>query len=162
VPEMVVLGFKDMETADQAVNELEAMQKEALISIADWARVIRRPDGKVDIKQSTNTTAQGALGGTFWGLLFGLIFLVPIAGALMGAAMGALMGALTDVGLDDKMVKGLGEQIEPGTSALFVYVIQATGDKVTERMQRFQPEVLRSSLSHDAEEKLKQALKPPA
>jgi uncharacterized membrane protein len=162
VPEMVVLGFKDTTTADEAVKELEQMQREALISIADWARVIRREDGKVDIRQSTNTTAQGALGGTFWGMLFGLIFLVPIAGAVIGAAMGAVMGALTDAGLDDKMVKGLGNQIAPGTSALFVYVIQATGDKVTERMQRFQPEVLRSSLSHDAEEKLKQALTPPA
>jgi uncharacterized membrane protein len=156
---MVVLGFKDTATADEAVKELEQMQKEALITIADWARVIRRADGKVDIKQAVNTTAEGALGGTFWGLLFGMIFLVPIAGALLGAASGALMGAFTDVGLDDKMVKGLGKQIEPGTSALFVYVVQATGDKVTERMRRFNPEVLRSSLSNDAEEKLKQALK---
>src|SRR5689334_15429877 len=69
VAELVVLGFKDMATADQAVIELEQMQKEALISIADWARVIRRQDGKVDIRQGNHPTAAGALGGTFWGLL---------------------------------------------------------------------------------------------
>ena len=157
--ELVVLGFKDMATADQAADELQMMQSEALISIADWARVIRRPDGKVDIKQGNHPTAAGALGGTFWGLLFGLIFFVPFFGAAVGAATGALVGALSDVGIDDKMIKGLGNQIAPGTSALFVYVIEATGDKVAERLQRFEPEVLRTSLSNDAEERLRQALK---
>jgi len=159
VAELVVLGFKDMTTADQAVTELEQMQKEALISIADWARVIRRPDGKVDIRQGNSPAAAGALGGTFWGLLFGLIFFVPLFGAVIGAATGALAGALTDVGIDDKMIKGLGSQIAPGTSALFVYVVEATGDKVTERLRQFQPEVLRTSLPNDAEERLREALK---
>jgi uncharacterized membrane protein len=160
VPELIVLGFKDMTTADEAVAELDLMQKEALISVADWARVIRRQDGKVDIKQAHSPAAAGALGGTFWGLLFGLIFFVPLFGAVIGAAMGAMTGALTDVGIDDKMIKSLGKQIVPGSSALFIYVIQATGDKVTERMSRYQPEVLRTSMSHDAEEKLRQALTP--
>jgi len=148
-----------MGTADEAVIELEQMQKEALISIADWARVIRRADGKVDIRQGNNPTAAGALGGTFWGLLFGLIFFVPLFGVVIGAASGALMGALADVGIDDKMIKSLGNQIVPGSSALFVYVVEATGDKVTERLRRFQPEVLKTSLSNDAEERLKQSLR---
>jgi len=158
VAELVVLGFKNMTTADEAVTELQQMEREALISVADWARVIRRPDGKVDIRQGNHPAAVGALGGTFWGLLFGLIFFVPLFGAAVGAAAGALAGALTDVGIDDKMIKGLGEQIAPGTSALFVHVIEATGDKVTDRMRRIEPEVLRTSLSNDAEERLRKAL----
>jgi uncharacterized membrane protein len=158
VAELIVLGFKEMSAADEAVIELEQMQKEALITVADWARVIRRQDGKVDIRQGNHPTAAGALGGTFWGLLFGLIFFVPLFGAVIGAASGALIGALSDVGIDDKMIKSLGQQIAPGTSALFIYVVQATGDKVTDRMRRFQPEVLRTSLSNDAEEKLRKAL----
>jgi uncharacterized membrane protein len=158
VAELVVLGFKDMATADEAVIDLEQMQKEALISIADWARVIRRPDGKVDIRQGNSPAAAGALGGTFWGLLFGLLFFVPLFGVAIGAAAGALGGALTDVGIDDKLIKGLGNQMTPGSSALFVYVIEATGDKVAERLRRFAPEVLRTSLSTDAEERLRQAL----
>jgi uncharacterized membrane protein len=159
VAELVVLGFKDMSTADEAVIELEQMQKEALISVADWARVIRRQDGKVDIRQGNHPAAAGALGGTFWGMLFGLIFFMPFLGAAIGAASGALVGALTDVGIDDKMIKGLGNQIVPGSSALFVYVVQATGDKVAERLRPFEPEVLKTSLSNDAEERLRAALK---
>jgi len=158
VAELIVLGFKDMATADAAVDEMEQMQKEALISVADWARVIRRQDGKVDIRQAHSGAAAGALGGTFWGLLFGLIFFVPLFGVVIGAAMGAVGGALTDVGIDDKMIKSIGNQIVPGSSALFLYVIEATGDKVTDRMKHFQPEVLRTSLSIDAEERLRHSL----
>jgi uncharacterized membrane protein len=155
---MVVLGFKDPSGADAAITELQQAQSEGLISMADWARVIRREDGKVDIRQGTSVTGMAALGGTFWGLLFGLIFLMPLAGAAIGALTGAIAGHFTDVGIDDKFIKGLGSQIQPGTSALFVYVVEATGDKVVDRIKPLGPEVLRTSLSHDTEEKLKQAL----
>lgn len=156
--DLIVLGFKDMTTADDAITEIEQMQREGLITVADWARVIRRPDGKTDVRQAVNTAARGALGGTFWGMLIGLIFLMPLAGAAIGALTGAISGALTDVGIDDTFIKGLGKQIEPGTSALFVYVVQATADKVIDRMRRFQPEVLRTSLSEDADARLREKL----
>jgi uncharacterized membrane protein len=158
--EIIVLGFKDMVTADEAIAELEQMQPEGLIKLLDWARVIRREDGKTDIKQAVGTTSSGAAGGALWGMLFGLLFLVPIAGLAIGAATGALMGAMSDYGIDDKFIKGLGEQIKPGTSALFLQVQDATTDKVVERMQKYEPTVLRTSLSKEAEEKLRTAMQP--
>jgi uncharacterized membrane protein len=147
-----------MTTADDAITEIEQMQREGLITVTDWARVIRRQDGRSDVRQAVNTTAAGALGGTFWGMLIGLIFLSPLVGAAIGAITGAISGMFTDVGIDDKFIKGLGKQIAPGTSALFVYVVQATADKVIERMRRFQPEVLRTSLSEDSDAKLREKL----
>jgi uncharacterized membrane protein len=156
--ELVVLGFKDMTTADEAIKELQVMQTEGLITLVDWARVIRRPDGKTDIHQAVGTTGAGAAGGALWGMIFGLIFLIPIAGLAIGAVTGALMGKLSDYGIDDKFIKGLGEAITPGTSALFLQVQDATTDKVTERMQKFQPTILRSSLSQENEDKLRAAL----
>jgi uncharacterized membrane protein len=157
--EIVVLSFKDMTTADQAIEDLQRMQSEGLINLADWARVIRRPDGKVDVKQAVGTAGAGAAGGALWGMLFGLIFLVPIAGLAIGAATGALIGALSDYGIDNKFIKGLGEQITPGTSALFLQVQDATADKVTERMRKYDPTVLRTSLSQEAEDRLREAMK---
>jgi uncharacterized membrane protein len=158
VPELAVLGFKDMTTADEVVPQMEAMQREGLIQLADWARVIRRADGSIDTRQMTNTTAGGAAGGALWGMLFGLIFFIPVAGLLIGAAMGALMGKLSDYGIDDKFIKDVGKQITPGTSALFLYVVQSTSDKVIERLQPYQPTLIRTSLSKEAEEKLRAAL----
>jgi len=160
--ELIVLGFKDETTADTAISELENMQREQLIVLADWARVTRRLDGKLDVRQATNTAGTGAAGGALWGTLFGLIFLMPLAGAAIGAATGALMGALSDYGIDDKFVKDLGQKITPGTSALFLYIVQATTDRVVDRLKELQPEILRTSLSQEAEEKLRQSMQPSA
>jgi uncharacterized membrane protein len=70
------------------------------------------------------------------------------------------MGAMTDYGIDDKFIKGLSNQIKPGSSALFLQVERATGDKVVERLSRYQPTLLRTSLSQEAEDKLRAALQP--
>jgi uncharacterized membrane protein len=155
---LAVLGFNDMTTADQVIPELEALQREGLIQLADWARVIRRTDGSIDTRQMTNTAGVGAAGGALWGLLFGLIFFIPVAGALIGAAMGAVMGKLADYGIDDKFIKDVSKQITPGTSALFLYVSEATTERVIDRLSRYQPTLIRTSLSKDAEEALRKAM----
>jgi len=158
VPELAVIGFKDTTTADQVIPELEALQREGLIQLADWARVIRKADGGVDTRQMTNTTGAGMAGGALWGMLFGLIFFIPVAGLLIGGAMGAMMGHLSDYGIDDKFIKEVGKQITPGTSALFLYVVSSTGDRVIERLAKYQPTLIRTSLSNEAEQKLRTAL----
>jgi uncharacterized membrane protein len=162
VPQLIVLGFPNMQTADEVAPQLNAMQREGLIELADWARVIRREDGRVDVRQGTSTTGGGAAGGALWGMLFGLIFLMPLAGMVIGGATGALMGKLADYGIDDRFIKDLGKQISPGTSALFLYVNRATTDKVIERLRQYQPTVLRTSLSQDAEDKLRAAMESSA
>jgi len=156
--ELIVLGFKNTTTADEAIADLEQMQREKLIVLDDWARAIRREDGKLDVRQASNTAKSGALGGGFWGLLFGLLFLVPVAGLAIGAVIGALSGKLIDLGIDDAFIKNLGEQITPGTSALFLYVAEAKSDQVIERMRKFEPQVLQTTLSLEAQEKLRQEL----
>src|SRR5215471_6266065 len=124
-----------MTTADLVVPELEALQREGLIQLADWARVIRRPDGSIDTRQMTNTTGVGAAGGALWGLLVGLIFFIPLAGVLIGAGMGA------------KFIKEVGQQTTPATAALCLYVRESTTDRVIERLSRFEPSLIRTSLS---------------
>jgi len=158
VPELVVLGFEEMTKADEVVPQIEAMQREGLLDLADWARVIRRPDGKLDVRQATSTAGAGAAGGALWGMLFGLLFLMPLAGLAIGAITGGLMGKLADYGIDDKFIKDVGSQITPGSSALFLYISRATGDKVIERLRPFNPTLVRTSLSQDAEDKLRAAM----
>jgi uncharacterized membrane protein len=52
----------------------------------------------------------------------------------------------------------LGSTIEPGSSALFVPVRCATLDKVLPELRPFGGTVLRTSLSNEREERLRQAL----
>jgi uncharacterized membrane protein len=164
VAELVVLGFKSVSTADEVVPQMQTLQAEGLINLVDWARVIRRPDGKIEVRQATSTTGAGAAGGALWGMLFGLLFLMPLAGLAIGAATGAIMGKLADFGIDDKFIKEVGSQITPGSSALFLYVAEVTTDKVLDRLRPYGPTLLRTSLSHDAEEQLRAAMQeqPPA
>ena len=63
-------------------------------------------------------------------MLFGLLFLVPLLGAAIGAAAGALSGSLVDVGIDDKFIDGVKQQVTPGTSALFVLTSGAVPDRM--------------------------------
>jgi uncharacterized membrane protein len=158
MPEIIVLGFKDMARADEVVPQLQSMQGEGIIQLADWARVIRRPDGKIEVRQASSTAGAGAAGGALFGMLIGLLFLAPVAGMAIGAVTGGIMGKFADYGISDKFIKDVGNQITPGTSALFLYVAQVTVDKVVERLKPFEPTVVRTSLSEEAEQKLRSAM----
>ncbi len=97
-------------------------------------------------------------------MLIGLIFSNPILGAALGAGAGALTGKLTDVGVDDRMAKQLGEELTPGSSALIVLLRKATADKVLDGLKQFagKGRVFQTSLSKDDEQSLREALETPS
>jgi Protein of unknown function (DUF1269) len=100
-----------------------------------------------------------AAGGALWGGLIGLIFLVALLGAAIGGATGAAAGAVTDVGVDDKFMKELGQKLQPGNAAVFVLVRRSTPDKVLPRISQYGGDVIHSSLSEHAEGTLQEALR---
>lgn len=155
---LVVIGFDDEHTAFKMRAELVKLQKEYLIDMEDVVVVTKDDKGKAKLHQAVNLTAAGAAGGTFWGMLIGMIFFNPLLGAAVGAGAGALSGKFSDIGIDDKFIKELGETITPATSAIFVLVRKATPDKVLEALKGFGGTVLKTSLTADKEETLKAAL----
>ena len=128
------------------------------IEMEDVVVVTKDDKGKVKLHQAVNLTAAGAMGGTFWGMLIGMIFLNPLAGAAIGAGAGALSGKLRDIGISDKFMKELGETFQPETSALFVLVRKVTPDKVLAELKGFKGKVLKTSLTKDKEEELREVL----
>jgi uncharacterized membrane protein len=134
---------------------MRGMQKQELIALADAAAVIRKPDGKVKIKQANSLVGAGALGGAFWGMLFGLLFFAPWLGMAVGALGGAIGGKLSDVGIDDKFIKEVGATIEPGHSALFLLVVRMTEDRVLPALHASGATLLRTNLSAEDEAKLR-------
>ena len=155
--ELVVFTFKTETGAKEMEDAIIQMQKMQLIQLEDAAYVVRRQDGKVKVKQANNLVGAGALGGAFWGMLIGLLFLAPWLGLAIGAITGAVAGGLSDVGVDDKFIKQVGEEIEPGNSALFLLVVKATWDKVEDELTKFDASVYKTSLSMEDEAKLKAA-----
>jgi uncharacterized membrane protein len=158
--DLVAVAFDDETTAFELRAALAKLQKEYLIQMDDVVVLTRSEDGKVQLHQAVNMTAAGAAGGGFWGMLIGLIFLNPILGAAVGAGAGALSGYFTDIGIDDKFMKELGEKLPKGGSALFVLVRKVTGDKVLAALEPFRGkgQVLQTSLNKDSEEALRAAL----
>lgn len=155
---LVVIGYDDQFKAEEVRLKLLKMQKEYLIDLEDAVVAVKDEKGKVKLHQALNLTAAGAASGGFWGALIGLIFLNPLLGLAVGAAAGAVSGALTDVGIDDKFMKDLAQAMHPGSSVLFILVRRATPDKVLEEIKGTGGKVIKTSLSHDDEAKLQEAL----
>jgi uncharacterized membrane protein len=159
---LVAIAYPDEATAAQVAQTLVELQKEHLIEFDDLVVAVRKDDGKIKLRQSFSPAGTGAAGGALWGGLIGLIFFMPLVGIAIGAASGAAAGALTDVGVDDKFMKELGEKLQPGNAATFVLVRESTPDKVLPRISQFGGEVIHTSLSQEQEEALQEALTPGA
>jgi len=156
--DLVVISFDDEHTAFEMRAELVKLQKEYLIEMEDVVVVTKDGKGKVKLHQAVNLTAAGAVGGTFWGMLIGMVFLNPLVGAAVGAGAGALSGKLRDIGISDNFMKELAEALRNDTSALFVLVRKVTPDKVLEGLKGFKGKILKTSLTADREEELREVL----
>lgn len=156
--DLVVVAYESEEKANQVRTKLLEMSKEYLLDLEDAVVAVKKPDGKVKLQQMFSLTAGGAMAGGFWGALIGLIFLNPLLGAVVGAGAGAATGALSDVGIQDSFMKELAASFQPGTSLLFVLVKKATPDKVVEGLKGLGGKIIKTSLTHENEDKLQKAL----
>jgi len=161
VTELVVVAFDNQTGAAEMRDALIELQKQKLVTLDDAAVVVRKPDGKVKVKQAVNLVGTGALGGAFWGMLVGLLFWMPWMGLAVGALSGALAGALSDYGVDDEFVREVGNTIQPGHSALFLLIREATPDKLMDELKQFNGKILQTSLSKEDEARLKEAFGVP-
>jgi len=160
---LIVLAFDTEAGATNMLAEVERLQKMQLISIEDAATVVRHADGKVKVKQANGLVGAGAFGGAFWGMLIGLLFFAPWLGLAVGAITGALAGKATDIGVDDGFIKTVAAKLQPGTSAIFLMVLQATTDRVMEDLRGMQGvSIIQTSLSREAEERLRETFATPA
>jgi uncharacterized membrane protein len=158
VSDLIAVAYPDEYRAAEVMLTLRRLTQEYLIDLEDACYVTKDREGKIKLHQSTKLGGAGAAGGAVWGGLIGLLFFVPLAGAAVGAGIGALVGRFTDYGIDDAFMKGLSEQMKPGSSAIFVLVRKVTPDKVIAEVSKYGGTVLRTSLSKEAEERLQSAL----
>ena len=158
--DLFVFTYDDEQSGRSAFEALDGLQKLEVLTLADAALAIKDQKGKVKVKQTLENahTGSAALWGGFWGLLIGLLFLAPIFWGLVGALLGGLLGKTTDIGIDNKFIKEVGESLEPGGAAIFVLVVKATPGKVTDSLAQYGGSVYQTSLSEEDEANLKKAL----
>ncbi len=156
--DLVAIVYPSEARAEEVRQRLIQLQKEYLISINDAVIAVKTDTGAIKLNQLVNTTAMGAISGSFWGLLIGVLFLNPIVGVALGAASGALGGALSDFGINDSFMKDLAAHIQPGNAVLFVLIKSMTADKVINEIKDSGGVVLKTSLDETKEKVLRDAL----
>ena len=157
MPSLIAIAYPDAATAHEVRKTLFGLQKEYLVQISD--AVVATHDGeKVKLDQSVPVVEAGAANGALWGGLLGLLFLNPLLGAAVGAAAGGLLGKATDYGIDDNFMREIGQKLTPGGAALFILANDELNDRVLPSLATFGGTVLQTSLSTDAEAKLRAAI----
>jgi len=155
---LTVWKFDTPNGAQEALGSLYELKNQYLIEIQD-AAIVEWHEGKrkPNTRQAVDLAGKGALSGAFWGMLFGLIFFIPIFGMAVGAAMGALSGIFNDYGIDDTFIQSVRNDVNEGTSALFLLTGEVTIDRVREELRGKMGTLIRSNMSREQEEKLQDA-----
>jgi uncharacterized membrane protein len=134
-------------------------QHTGYISLDDSAVVVKDQNGKVHVKNEMDRGVKvGAVGGGFVGLLLGSIFF-PLAGILVGVLGGAAVGAATRTGIDKSFIKEVSDDIQPGTSAIFLLVRDANPDIAIAALRDYKGTLYQTTLSPEAEENIRRALR---
>jgi uncharacterized membrane protein len=153
---LVVITFDNEEEAGNVRETLRSQG--ANISLDDSAVVVKDKEGEVHVKNEVDRgVAVGGLGGGALGLLIGGL-LFPVGGLVLGAVGGALVGKMLDMGVDKKFVDQVSEQLQPGTSALFVLVREANPNVALAALRPYKGNVIQTSLPPEAEAELRRVL----
>lgn len=159
--DLIVIGYPDETTAEKVWGELVELQRDYLVDLEDAAIIRRDPKGKLHVTTPAHhAVAWGSLSGMFWGVLIGLLFLFPLAplAGVAGGLMGAALGAAGDLGIKDEFKQQVQDLVQPGSSAILVVIRKATPDKFLDALRPYGGTVLRTSLTHDAEQEFMRAL----
>lgn len=156
--DLIAIGYDDTTTALQAMDAAEGLAQDLVIQPDAIAAIVRNEEGKYKTITNQHEVGAGATWGMFWGLLFGVLFFVPVLGLALGAAFGALGGKIAKDAVDKDFQEQVREALQPGTSALFMIVEQMTTDKALDGLSKFGGNVLKTSLSKEAEAELQKEL----
>ncbi|BBH67288.1 membrane protein [Actinoplanes sp. OR16] len=155
---LVAIGYSDETTATAASLEADRLAKDLIIQPDAIATIIRDREGKYHVTTNHHAVAGGTTWGMFWGLLFGMLFFIPVLGMAVGAGLGALTGKLTKNAINKEFQQRIRDELQPGTSALFLVIEASTPDKAVEALSKFGGTVLKSNLSKETEQELQDAL----
>jgi uncharacterized membrane protein len=154
--QVILAAFKDENAADAALEQLKAAKKEHLIEIQNVAVLRKDQDGKLHIKEPTDMGAgRGAVIGGVLGGLTGLVFGPIGLAAVGGAAIGGVIARLRDSGFKDDRLRQLGENLQPGSSAILAVIEHIWVLELQAELEKAGAEVVTEELGADIAAQLK-------
>jgi uncharacterized membrane protein len=158
---MKVIGIK-VRDRNEGIFVLEALKtaiRNNRVALDDMALVTHDAHGKVKIEQTKGlTTKKGARRGMLVGALVGLAAPPLLGAAVVGGAAGAAWGKLRDSGIDDDLMKHVGELLADGSAAVFalgtdeaIAAVEAKVSQVTDgKMETFTVDAEGEDTLHEA------------
>ncbi len=146
---VLVVSFGDNPAKDtnayQALTDLEQLDSQGQIKIADAAVVTRDQDGHIEVKSEVgNDPYLGTASGGLIGLLLGIIG-GPL-GVLLGGTYGALVGSLFDIDdaeTTDSVLGEISKQARATRTVVLAQVDEQSPDVIDAAMARLGGEVMR-------------------
>ena len=146
---VLVVSFGDNPAKDtnayEALTDLEQLDSQGQIKIADAAVVTRDQDGHIEVKSEVgNDPYLGTASGGLIGLLLGIIG-GPL-GILLGGTYGALVGSLFDIDDAETTESVLGEiskQARPTRTVVLAQVDEQSPEVIDAAMARLGGDVMR-------------------
>jgi uncharacterized membrane protein len=159
--ELFVVSFPGASKADEVLDALRQLDDQRLLALGDAAVVRCGSDGGIDIEETADLdTKEGAIAGAVAGGLLGLLTGKGlIGGALLGGGGGALAAKGIDLGVDDDLLKSIGEGLEPDTSAIVATVEFTNTEASMQALDRFEGgTILHTTLAPETVEQLSAAV----
>jgi uncharacterized membrane protein len=132
--QLMIIDVPSRERGMELIDRVEDAVDQKQVSVADVALVHRTDQGRVKIHQTRDVGAgKGALRGGLVGALVGVVAAPMVAATAVGVGAGALISAVADRGIDNRLMKRVGEHITGGKAAVFVLADDASVAYLAER-----------------------------
>ncbi len=164
--DLIVIGYPDAATAEQARDEIFGMVPEDRLRFSQLSEAVvatRDANGRIKLSHLVHLWPLKTGTGFLWGLYVGAIFFHPIFGLIGGSAAGLIAGALADIGIDEEFVKAINGLLQPGKAALLLRhkypLSDKTNEAIVDKLTARGGEVLRTTLNPVGERKLRRAIR---
>jgi uncharacterized membrane protein len=149
--ELIVAAFQDEKSAAEALKVLKQARREKLIDIQNAAVLRKDAKGKLHIQETADMgggkgATLGGIAGAAIGLIAGPALLVPAA---VGALVGGLAAKLRDSGFSNERLQTLGENLQPGSSAIVAVVEHRWVAEVEQAMAEAGADAVTAALGAD-------------
>jgi len=156
---ILVVTFEDETQGMSVLSTLKSLKHQDLLKLDDAAVIVKDAEGKVEVKNMTESGVKaGAVTGGALGLLIGS-FLFPVAGIVMGAVGGALVGKSLHTGVDKDFINEVRNSLQPGNSAILFIVSHENVGVLIAALEPYKGKIYQTSFDSEEEEQLRQALK---
>ena len=145
----IVVKYQGVDTASAALAEIKVLSKAKTVKLKDAVAMTKTEKGKIKLHQTKDDSAgKGFLKGGALGIIFGLLF-GGVGWVIGGAVAGTAVG-MFDKGINDKLVKGLGEDMTTEESALALLIKEADwGTLIADMNAKFPGETIVKQIMPD-------------